>query len=40
MKLSSLKKTFLFFFLIGTLTGFGQAIILSEKAGALSGTPV
>lgn len=34
MKFSSLKKTFLFFFLIGTLTSFGQAIILSENARA------
>jgi hypothetical protein len=34
MKFSSLKKTFLFFFLIGTLSSFGQAIILSEKARA------
>ena len=34
MKFSSLKKTFLFLFLIGTLSSFGQAIILSEKARA------
>lgn len=32
MKSSSLKKLFLFFFLVGTLTGFGQVSILSEKA--------
>lgn len=34
MKFSSLKKIFLFLFLIGTLTSFGQAIILSENARA------
>jgi hypothetical protein len=34
MNSSSLKKTFLFLFLIGTLTGFGQPILLSEKARA------
>jgi hypothetical protein len=34
MKSSSLKKLFLFLFLIGTLSSFGQAIVLSEKARA------
>jgi hypothetical protein len=32
MNSSSLKKTFFFIFLIGTLTSFGQPIILTEKA--------
>lgn len=32
MKSSSLKKLFLILFLVGTLTGFGQVSILSEKA--------
>jgi hypothetical protein len=34
MKFSSLKKTFLFAFLIGTLYSFGQNIILSKNARA------
>lgn len=34
MKFYSLKKTFLLFFLFVTVVGFGQAIILSEKARA------
>ena len=34
MKSPSLKKLFLFFFLTGTLTSFGQAITLSEKTRA------
>ena len=34
MKSSSLKKLFLFLFLVGTLSSFGQAIVLSEKARA------
>jgi hypothetical protein len=34
MKSSSLKKIFLFLFLIGTLSSFGQNIILSENARA------
>ena len=34
MKSSSLKKLFLFLSLVGTLTGFGQPILLSEKARA------
>jgi hypothetical protein len=34
MKFTSFKKTFLFLFLIGTLVGFGQPILLSEKTRA------
>jgi hypothetical protein len=34
MRFTSLKKTFLFLFLIGTLVGFGQPILLSEKTRA------